>query len=1042
MKQAGISARGAWTRKRLSAALMAGTALTMTATPTLAQDEQGQGEQDKVAASDDNVIVVSGIRATIQDSIATKKEATTIVDALSSEEIGDLPALSIGEALETLTGAASHREQGGATEISIRGLGPFLGSTTLNGREATNGSGDRSVNFSQFPSELFNKVAIYKTQEANFIEGGVSGQIRLETVRPIDYGKRRIQGDFKLNYNPDNSALNIRERNLGYRGTVSYIDQFKLGDGEVGISLGYSRNVTTNPEQEVRSSSGFRDCRLAPASTNEGVFEDDNCDDNGSVNNPGGDLILEIDPATGTAFDAGTPFLFTSSQRSFRQNITNDNRDSVFAAVQLKPTPDVDINFDFQYSDRKFTEIRNDLVFAENRRIDAADVDPSRRLPFDLIVTPAGSLQQFTSEQRIETNSQYAERLEEYYGGGLSIAVQATDKLNLSFDASYSETSRRENIIQTRLQSDREDIFGNFVLGTNSALERGSNSIQRDRVETATFIGQNGSQGVNFIVRNFDVTNPDLFADDARTRVDLNQFRNNNILGIRGDFNYEIDGGLLSNIQGGFRYSELGFDSVPRSRLQETYSDAALTTANLACRNSVFPENNFLSSISGGNALVTNVDAAGNIITQGTGNSYATFDPICLVQQLEAADPGDIEFDENGFPIIPGPQQTLRNVDVTERTWAGYLQANFSGELGNTPVRGNIGLRVVNTRVRSTGLRGALISVVDPNDGTIDVIPDPAGTLLEVTGGGTYTEYLPSLNLVAEVAPNVQARAAVYRALSRPDPSDLGFGRSFGGLQDDTITDLSNAIANATANGNPFTQPLLSWNFDAAVEWYPNPDTILAAGVYYKRFNGGFQNTTQIEEFIVDGQPLQALVTTQDTIGDPSTIYGFEFTASHRLSYLPKPLDGLGFKVSYNYASSNFEFEDAQFGASQVFGANGTLVDRVGIVPPAEIFGLSKHVLSAQVYYQIAGFDFQGVYKYRSSYFQQFISSPGNLRFIGNTGVFEARLSYKLTKNIRFTIEGINLFNEPRRQFNPTRENISEVNVYGPRYFAGVKFKF
>ncbi len=1016
----------------IGSALLASTAVTAIASPALAQDSAA-------TADDENTIIVSGIRATIQESIATKKEATTIVDALSSEEIGDLPALSIGEALETLTGAASHREQGGATEISIRGLGPFLGSTVLNGREATNGSGDRSVNFSQFPSELFNKVAIYKTQEASFIEGGVSGQISLETVRPIDYGKRRFQGDFKLNYNPDNSDLNIRERNLGYRGTVSYIDQFNVGDGEVGISLGYSRNVTTNPEQEVRSSSGFRDCRLAPASSNEGIFEDDNCDDGGSS---GGDLILEIDPATGTAPDANTPFLFTASSRSFRQNITNDNRDSVFAAVQLKPTPDVDINFDFQYSDRKFTEIRNDLVFAENRRVDAPDVPLSRRLPFDLIVTPAGSLQQFTNEQRIETNSQYAERLEEYYGGGLSIDVQATSRLKLSFDASYSETSRRENIIQTRLQSDREDIFGNTVPGTNAALERGTGGVQRDRVETATFIGQNGSQGYNFIVQNFDVTNPDLFADDARTRVDLNQFRNNDILGIRGDVEYEFGGGLLSSIEAGIRYSELGFDSVPRSRLQETYSDDALSAANQACRNSVFPENNFLSSISGGNALVTNVDDDGNVIAQGTGNSFATFDPLCLVQQLEAADPGDIEFDENGVPIIPGPGVSISNVDVTEKTWAGYLQANFRGDLGDTPVRGNVGLRVVNTKVRSVGLRLPLVTQANP-DGTISVVNDPNATGFdEVVGGGSYTEFLPSLNIVAEVAPNIQARAAVYRALSRPDPSSLGFGRAFGGLQDDDSTSIADAIGNATASGNPFTQPLLSWNFDAAVEWYPNPDTILAAGVYYKKFNGGFENTTRVEEFIVDGQALQTLVTTQDTVGDSSTIYGFEVTATHRFSYLPKPLDGLGFKLSYNYASSNFEFEDAQFGASQVFGANGTLVDRIGIVPPAEIFGLSKHVLSAQLYYQIGGFDFQGVYKYRSNYFQQFISTPGNLRYIGNTGVFEARLSYKLTDNIKFTIEGINLFNEPRNQFNPTLENISEVNVYGPRYFAGVKFKF
>ena len=142
-------------------------------------------------------VVVTGSRAVVQDSIELKRDAEGIVDGLSTDEIGEIPALSIGEALETLTGASSHRENGGATEVSIRGLGPFLGSTVINGRTATNGSGDRSVNFSQFPSELMNKLVISKTQDASMIEGGVSGQIMLETVKPLDFGKSRFQVDLK-----------------------------------------------------------------------------------------------------------------------------------------------------------------------------------------------------------------------------------------------------------------------------------------------------------------------------------------------------------------------------------------------------------------------------------------------------------------------------------------------------------------------------------------------------------------------------------------------------------------------------------------------------------------------------------------------------------------------------------------------------------------------------------------------------------------------------------------------------------------------------
>jgi iron complex outermembrane recepter protein len=186
------------------------TALIASLTGSLTCTLQAQ-ETTTPALSDDpeiEIIDVVGTRKTIQDQIAIKREATMVVDGLSSDDIGELPALSIGEALESITGAASHRENGGATEITIRGLGPFLSATHINGREATNGSGDRSVNFSQFPSELMKKVAIYKTQDAAMIEGGVAGVISLETVQPLDFGKQRVQGEVKLNYNPDEGNIN------------------------------------------------------------------------------------------------------------------------------------------------------------------------------------------------------------------------------------------------------------------------------------------------------------------------------------------------------------------------------------------------------------------------------------------------------------------------------------------------------------------------------------------------------------------------------------------------------------------------------------------------------------------------------------------------------------------------------------------------------------------------------------------------------------------------------------------------------------------
>ena len=213
-----------------------------------------------IAQDDEEIeeIVVQGSRATIQSTINIRRNSTTIVDGLSAADIGDLPALSIGEALESVVGVASHRENGGATEISIRGLGPYLSATTFNGRMATNGTGDRSVNFSQFPSELMNKLAIYKTQDASLVEGGVAGLIELETLKPLDYGKRRFQADIKGNYNPDQQNISSpMAGDIGYRGTLSYVDQFEF-DG--GSQLG----VSSRPAEERHFAAGTGNAFVEP----------------------------------------------------------------------------------------------------------------------------------------------------------------------------------------------------------------------------------------------------------------------------------------------------------------------------------------------------------------------------------------------------------------------------------------------------------------------------------------------------------------------------------------------------------------------------------------------------------------------------------------------------------------------------------------------------------------------------------------------------------------------------------------------------------
>ena len=968
--------------------------------PVTAQENE-ETEEDVIEE-----IVVTGSRSMIQSSIAVKRNSDLIVDALSTDDIGDIPALSIGEALETLTSAASHREQGGATEISIRGMGPFLGSTTVNGREATNGSGDRSVNFSQFPSELFNKLQIYKTQNASLIEGGVSGQISLSTLKPLDYGKQRFQSDFKFNRNPDNSDINIAETDIGRRLTLSYIDQFDLDDGSrFGFSAGVQSNVTTNPEQEYRSSSGYRDCRNDP-SVSGGVYRSSS----GNCDSGSGNLNLVVDPATGIAPDGNARFIFVPSSRSYRQNITDDERESVFAALQYQTNGGTDLNIDFQYSDRVFSEIRNDLVFAEHRRMTNGLTADSLVFGLD------GAVGGFTNEGRVETHSQYQERLEEYVGGGISVAHPVNDRLDISFDYSFSDTSRREHILQTRLQSEDNDIYGNDV------------PADTDRPRAWYTLRGSPSKVMLVRIRNFDVTNHDLFADSARTRIDLNQARDNSIQALRGDFDYDLDSGALTTLEGGLRYSNLTYTSFPRVRDQRTFSDDAIAGASEACRNEVFPESGFLSEPANGETLITNVDENGNVISSGTGDTWATFDPLCLVREFVGT-----------LPPWPSPQQSVQNVDVAENTLAGYLQAGYESEFAGRPVRGNFGVRVVSTDVDSTGLR-TIFTTTRNEDDTITVNED-SGSFTEVVGGSTYTELLPSFTAVMDWSDDILVRAGIFRGLSRPDPADLGFGRRLV-VDDDDATSIADLVGTANASGNPDLLPLTSWNLDFAVEWYPNEDSILAVGAYYKRFLGGFENTQRVENFTIDGQDFAADVTTSRTDEEESTLTGIEMTLAHSFSYLPGLLSGLGTKISLNLADSDFEFEDQNFGASRVLDEAGNVVsERVGIVAPANLFGFSERVVSSQLYYDIGKLDLQLIYKNRTEYFQQFISSPGLIRYVGDNEVLEARATYKVTDKISFRLEAINLLDEPKTQFIPVRGYLTELNSYGPRMFIGFKVK-
>ncbi|WP_374137800.1 MULTISPECIES: TonB-dependent receptor [unclassified Sphingomonas] len=209
-----------------------------------AQSAPKSDEDTTLAAQQETDIVVSGFRASVQNSIATKRDSSFIVDVVTADDIAGLPDVSIAESLARLPGVTSQRTGGQASAINIRGLSQDLVSATLNGREQVATSGNRVIEFDQYPSELINQAAVYKSPLASHIEGGIAGKVELKTVRPLDI-TTDVKGSFNVRglYN-DRAGQSTDVSEFGYR--VSGSIQAKLLNDTLGVALGYSRLYQPN----------------------------------------------------------------------------------------------------------------------------------------------------------------------------------------------------------------------------------------------------------------------------------------------------------------------------------------------------------------------------------------------------------------------------------------------------------------------------------------------------------------------------------------------------------------------------------------------------------------------------------------------------------------------------------------------------------------------------------------------------------------------------------------------------------------------------
>jgi iron complex outermembrane recepter protein len=958
-----------------SAASMALLApLLLTGQTASAQSAQSPGVPAATTpAAQEETVVVRGVRASIQSSSALKRDLDVVADTLSSDDIGDLPALTIGEAIETITGATTHREKGGASEIAVRGLGPYLSSTTFNGREASNGSGDRSVNFNMFPSEMVNTIAIYKSQRADFVEGGVAGIINLQTLRPLSFNRRRVQLEVRGIFQDYDTKLDVQS-GAGYRGTASYVDQFDLGGfGELGIFAGVQGGESNNPEELYNASTTWQACN-----NNLVVAATANC------------VAVTPQNVASGATPAGTPLYLVSGSQGFAQITESDDRRAYIGGVQWRLNDTFEVNIDYQQSTYEFQEDRQVLNFSETLR------GLTNR-----VVSPEGILLAYDGNSTIESSPFRRNQIEEYDGGGINLALRPFPKLEIEADYGYSNTYRSRVDREVRMRSNATDINGVAIPGVLSGQRL-----------PYTYDARTGYLPSITVGANFDLNRNANFSAAARTRR-TEQIRWDEIKATRLDATYDFDAMGLTTLQAGVRYSEHAFRDVPQDRKEVNFGTSTADVALIASANRncsiAFPQTQFFADADGGNI-----------------RSWASFDPLCLMRTLLSTDDQGRSTDT----------RNSANRDILETASSAYVMANFEAEALGKEVSGNIGVRFVRTEVDSIGLGNAFTLVTNP-DQTIRLVADPT-SFTSTAFNYSNDQWLPSLNLAMQWSDALQLRFGLFRAMSRPDPEDLGAGRTFSLESGVAFANVDAAIRSITASGNPATEPLMSWNLDLSAEYYANRDSMVAVAVYYKQFQGGFETVLRDETFIVNGQPVSAAVAVEQTADETNTITGIELTATHRFSYLPAPLDGLGFKASYNYADSDFETEDLRLG-DQTDVVTG--VTTPGIIDPVGIFGLSEHTFSGSVYYEIGPFDFQAIYKYRSDYYQQFVGAPAQNRLVRAAGVVDFRASWEATDQLSISLEGSNLNNEPRVDDMPIPGSVRQVNLYGQRWFLGARLR-
>lgn len=336
-------------------------------------------------------------------------------------------------------------------------------------------------------------------------------------------------------------------------------------------------------------------------------------------------------------------------------------------------------------------------------------------------------------------------------------------------------------------------------------------------------------------------------------------------------------------------------------------------------------------------------------------------------------------------PLAPGDRRA--SYVVTEKTASGYVRADYAL---SPSITGNIGVRYVHTDQVASGTL------------TLGTVPTPASF------PKTFSNWLPSFNLRAELTPELVARLAASRVLTRPNVTQSA-------PQISVSTD-----AQTGSGGNPELVPFLATQFDASLEWYFNRKGSLSAALFYKAMDDYI--TAQNINVEIPGRGT-ILLSTQVNGGD-AKVYGAEAAYNQVFTFLPKPFDGLGIQASYTHTSVQ---------ASYTAGAR-TIED--------QLIGLSKNSFNLVGFYDYGPLSARLSYTWRDKYLSGTGSTTNTPSYIDAFGSLDGNLSFRITDKTMLSLEAINIAGARQYSYSDDPIRYNEIHYWGRTILFGIRTEF